>query len=48
VVGDPGRCKFLPQSKAILLDKFAGGCVTAERNESVREKADLFSHTVIC
>jgi hypothetical protein len=45
-VGDLGSCKFLPQIKAILLDKYAGvGYVT---DESVREKVVLFNDTVIC
>jgi hypothetical protein len=49
VVGDLLSREFLSQIKAILSDKYArGGCVTAERDESVREKAVLCNYTVIC
>jgi len=48
-VGDLGSREFLPQIKAIFSDKYArGGCVTAERVESVREKAVLCNYTVVC
>jgi len=49
MVGGHGSCEFLPQIMAILLDKYAGGeCVTAERDETVREKVVLLNYTVIC
>jgi hypothetical protein len=47
-VGDIGSCEFLPQIMAILLDKYAGvGCVTAERDDRIREKAVLLNY-IIC
>jgi len=44
-VGDLGSCEFLPDYGNTF--KYAGGCVTAERDDRIREKAVLLNY-VIC